>query len=190
MKDPRLIAVVTTGTRDEAAAARNILESRGIRVFVDPPGDARPAPPGGVFRVLVLAEDREAAEEALASPASDALECRQGEADGDQSDPAAAEAVRATPDDYAQRAYRAALLYLIVPPMIVLVPYYFCRALWASRHQPVMNERRFEKHMAVAAIMGILIPWGVLVMFLLFTRSTFYWGEVPEEYDGALHMPP
>ena len=167
MKEPRLIAVVTTGTRDEAAAARNILESRGIRVFVDPPGDACAVPPGGVFRVLVLAEDREAAEEALASPASDAIECRQGEADGDQSDPVAAGAADATPDDCAVRAYRAALMYLVAGPMLLLVPYYFCRALWASRHQPVMNKRRFEWHMGVAAIMGILIPWGFFVATLL-----------------------
>jgi hypothetical protein len=166
MKDPRLIAVVTTGTGNEAAAARNILESCGIRVFVDPPGDMHAVPPGGAFRVLVLAEDRGAAEEALASPASDALECRQGEADGDQSDPAAAGAAGATPDDCAVRAYRAALMYLVAGPMVLLVPYYFCRALWASRHQPVMNKRRFEKHMAVAAIMGILIPWGFLVISL------------------------
>jgi len=165
MKEPRLIAVVTTGRRDEAAAARNVLEARGIPVFVDPPGPADAPSPHGV-RVLVLAEDREAAEEALASPASDALECRQGEADGDQSDPVAAGAIRATPDDCAERAYRAALMYVIAAPVILLVPYYFCRALWASRHQPVMNERRFEWHMAVAAIMGILIPWGFFVMGL------------------------
>ena len=69
----------------------------------------------------------------------------------------------------------------------MLVPYYFCKALWASRHQPVINERRFEWHMAVAAIVGILIPWALLVMFLMLATGTFYFGDAPE-CGEAIHV--
>jgi hypothetical protein len=67
-----------------------------------------------------------------------------------------------SPDDYAQRAYWAALLFWWCPPIILLTFYHLIRAVIAQRSVPVENPRRFAWQMTSASGVGILVT-GLLL---------------------------
>ena len=145
-------------TLEEATVIRAVLAGNDIFAHVQGalatgtmPHLALAINPGGV-RVMVPATDLDRARRVLAT--AEPVEYEDQEIE--QRDAAAFET---SPDRYAQSAYRASLLYLMCPPLVLFVPYYFFRALRARGRQPVRDKRRFRRHMAVALIVGILIPW-------------------------------
>lgn len=160
-----LVVVASAATLEEAQVIRAVLAGHDISAHVQGatatammPHIALAINPRGV-RVMVLARDLDRVKRVLATAEPVEYEDREIE----ERDAAAFET---SPDRYARSAYRASLLYLICPLILLLVPYYFCRALRVSRRQPVRNKRRFRRHMVVALIVGILIPWFCILWVL------------------------
>ncbi len=153
-----LVVVASAATLEEALVVRSVLAGNDISAHVQGalatgtmPHLAFAINPGGV-RVMVLASDLDRARRVLATV--EPLEYEEQEIE--QRDEATFET---SPDRYAQSAYRASLLYLMFLPILLLVPYYFCRALHARRRQPVRDKRRFRRNMTLSLIVGIGIPW-------------------------------
>ena len=63
-----------------------------------------------------------------------------------------------TPDDYAERAYRAALFWYWFTPMSLLMTYYLLRAILASWLGPVEQPKRFARHITLALAFGLVGP--------------------------------
>lgn len=144
-------------TMEEASVLRSVLESTGVGVYISGEHTSAWAPhmtlalhPRGI-EILVRKEDVPRAREVL------------GRHVPPEAGPAwheAAEEAPPVPEQYAARAARAALFQLLFPPIILLVPYYYVKALSAARTGPVGNARRFRKHLRNALIFSV--PFALL----------------------------
>ena len=179
----KLVVVAAATSLQEAEVLRTVLAGNDISAHVQGAAATGVMPhlalainPKGV-RVMVLERDLDMAKRVLAT--AEPLEYEDREIE--ERDAVAAET---SPGRYAQIAYRASLLYLICPPILFVVPYYFCRAVQARRRQPVRDKRRFRRHMAVALIVGILIPWFCILWLIGWAAialigSVDYYGTSP-----------
>jgi len=158
----RMVVFTAVGTLQEADVLRAALSMAGIEaIIVDEHISTTlnymgPAVHPWGIRVAVREEDVTAAEEIVEEARS-----RQ-----DQEEDRLCSVDVLSPDDCAQRAYWAALLFWWFPPMILLTVYHLIRAASAQRSVPVENPRRFAWQMTVASMVGILVTvilaWAIL----------------------------
>jgi hypothetical protein len=151
------VVVARMAAMAEAFVLRSALESAGVGVYISGEHATAWAPhmtlafhPRGI-EILVRKEDVSLAREVL------------GRHVPPEAGPAwheAAEEAPSVPEQYAVRAARAALFQLLFPPIILLVPYYYVKALFAARTGPVGNAGRFRKHLRNALILSV--PFALL----------------------------
>jgi len=165
------VVVATAGTLTEADVIRVSLEAAGIPAFVLSEQASNwmmhlgPAIHPRGIKVMVLPEHAAEAQAMLEAPRRGPDDDEPaGEEPPDEEEKPAAGAL--TPDDYAVRAYRAGLYFLVFNLIFPLAALYFVKALRAARTHPVRRPGRYAWHLAVAFVVGIGLPAGVAVLIV------------------------
>jgi len=127
------VVVTTAGTLQQADVMRAALEAAGIPVFIPNELSSNWMAHWGVAvnpRGIEIAVPRKHAAEARA-----VLNLPPAEKPA----PKKAPKQHFTPDDYAEKAFRAALYWCWFPPLALLMAYYFLRALVSRTIEPVQQ---------------------------------------------------
>lgn len=156
------VVVATAGTLQQADVMRAALEAAGIPVFIPHELSSNWMAHWGVavnrrgIEIAVPQKHLAQARAVLNLPAAD------------QPAPKKAPKEHLTPDDYAEKAFRAALYWCWFPPIALLMAYYFLRALIGRTMEPVQQPDRYARHLVLAFVMGIVLP-GIFVLIVLET---------------------
>ncbi|MCE5328254.1 MAG: DUF2007 domain-containing protein [Planctomycetaceae bacterium] len=172
----KTVAVATVSTLEQADLIKSVLECNGIDALVPDSLTSTSMTHMAVgrkpkgFPVLVLEGDLEEAR-AILSEKYDPAEL----------DAAAAETVsdKAEPDQsseevsskltlselQARRALVCSVLWIILPPLVLLVPWFAIRAARAAARQPETRTRAYRRDLCLAAVL-VLAPLAAVTLYV------------------------
>ena len=166
--DPSALVVATrVGTLQQADVIRAVLGGEGIPVVIADEGASNvlahmgPAIHPWGIKVMVQAQHLPAATEFLERAS--------------QSGAAEAEPPRPgrSADDYAEAAYRAALLSWYLYPIALLTLYNLAKAMSVRHSQPPTDPRRFNKRLGWAFVLGVVVPViGLALLLALYAMNS------------------